>query len=292
MLKHQADLLPVTLIVALSVVDLAAYFIVDSVWVLAALWLILALPKGAVSSWNHHHHHVATFRHGWLNRGYELCLGLHTGVTSTLWTLHHTLGHHLNYLDQERDESRWKRRDGTAMGVVEYTLTVAGTAYWRGFVVGRRFPRHQRRFLIWTAVTLAILGVLLWHRPMQGLFLYALPMACTLLFTAWATYDHHTGLESPSPFEASYNIDNRWYNVVTGNLGLHTAHHYRQGVHWSQLPELHEQIRERIPKALYKRSAFELFLRDPGSAGRRERAEPVSEGQRNAADNAGAHRVP
>ncbi len=42
--------------------------------------------------------------------------------------------------------------------------------------------------------------------------------------------------------------DNRIYNALTGNLGLHTAHHRRPGLHWSLLPELHEKIRNQIPK--------------------------------------------
>ena len=47
---------------------------------------------------------------------------------------------------------------------------------------------------------------------------------------------------------ASRNRVNPLYNALTGNLGLHTAHHKRPGLHWSLLPKLHEQIRHQIPK--------------------------------------------
>ena len=47
--------------------------------------------------------------------------------------------------------------------------------------------------------------------------------------------------------DASRNRESRLYNALTGNLGLHTAHHKRPGLHWSLLPELHERIRHRIP---------------------------------------------
>jgi len=46
------------------------------------------------------------------------------------------------------------------------------------------------------------------------------------------------------------------YNLFTGNLGYHTAHHHKQGVHWSKLPRLHETIQDKIPKNLYKNSAI------------------------------------
>jgi fatty acid desaturase len=47
---------------------------------------------------------------------------------------------------------------------------------------------------------------------------------------------------------ASRNRENRIYNLLTGNLGLHTAHHKRPGLHWSLLPVLHEEIRAEIPE--------------------------------------------
>jgi fatty acid desaturase len=79
-----------------------------------------------------------------------------------------------------------------------------------------------------------------------------------LLFTAWVTYDHHAGVDSDNPFEASYNNTNRLFNVLTGNLGYHTAHHYSQGLHWSKLPELHEEIKSKISPALIRNANFVL----------------------------------
>jgi hypothetical protein len=50
---------------------------------------------------------------------------------------------------------------------------------------------------------------------------------------------------------ASNNILHRGYNILTGNLGFHTAHHYRPGVHWSRLPALHDTIAHEIPADCY-----------------------------------------
>ncbi len=83
-------------------------------------------------------------------------------------------------------------------------------------------------------------------------------MASSLLFTAWVTHDHHSGLDTDDAFQASYNNENALFNLLTGNLGYHTAHHYRQGLHWSKLPELHEKIRHQIPPELIRNSRFVL----------------------------------
>jgi len=47
---------------------------------------------------------------------------------------------------------------------------------------------------------------------------------------------------------------------LSGNLGYHTAHHYKPGVHWSKLPELHAKIADRIPDDCYLTPGFPFTL--------------------------------
>ncbi len=254
--KYKEDRWPVCLILMLTALDIALYFTVENGLFLFIYYLAMVIPKGVICAWNHHHQHLFTFHHNALNRSLEFFYALHTGVTSNLWRLHHVLGHHSNFLDQEKDESRWQRKDGTQMGVIEYTLKVALTAYPRGYAVGKNFPKQLRTFLTFIVVTFVIVGLLVWFKPAAGIYLFALPMITSLLFTAYVTYDHHSGLSTENVFEASYNNLDTLFNYLTGNLGYHTAHHYRQGVHWSRLPEVHETIADKIPEHLYQRSIF------------------------------------
>jgi fatty acid desaturase len=248
--KYAADRLPVAIILLLSVVDFSLYFLVENVWLLALFWIVMIIPKGKICAWNHHHQHTLTFKQKGLNRLLELFYALHTGITTNLWMLHHVLGHHQNYMDQTKDESRWQHKSGKTMGEIEYTMIVASTAYFRGFKVGDRFPKLQQIFMLYTIITLSVVTVLTYFNPLASLFLFILPMITGLLLTAWATYDHHSGLSTDNKFEASRNNLNRFYNITTGNLGYHTAHHHEQGVHWSLLPKLHEQIKHKIPTHL------------------------------------------
>jgi fatty acid desaturase len=260
--KYPEDRLPVAVAVGLTVLDVAVYLAVRSPWLLVGYWLLMVIPKGVLSAWNHHHQHVPTFRFTVLNRLLELCYALHTGVTTHTWVLHHVLGHHQNFLDQAKDESRWKRADGRKMGVLQYTLEVAVTAYPRAFQVGRSYPTHQRQFLIFGALTFVLVAALIAYKPLAGVMLFALPMVCSMLYTAWVTYDHHSGLDTDDHFQASYNNLNRWFNRLTGNLGYHTAHHRSGGLHWSRLPALHAKIADRIPAHLYRKSTFDVLLPD------------------------------
>jgi fatty acid desaturase len=256
MFRFAADRLPVSAVLAFSVLDFSVYLLVDNVSVLLGYLLLMVIPRAVICAWNHHHQHTMTFKSRLMNRLLEFFYALHTGVTTHLWVLHHVHGHHRNFLDQKRDQSRWMRADGATMGPLEYTFSVAGTAYFRGFSVGKKFPRLQREYLTYGAVTILAVALFVWFRPLPGLLVFVLPMIISLLFTSWVTHDHHAGLDTDDQFEASFNNLNPLFNMLTGNLGYHTAHHYRQGMHWSKLPELHERIKDQIPSELIRNQAF------------------------------------
>lgn len=254
MFKHAADRIPVTLILCLSALDFCLYFLVDNPYVLGVYFYATIIPKSQICAWNHHHQHAPTFRSTVPNRIMEFFYALHTGVTTNLWVLHHVHGHHQNYLDQTKDESRWLRKNGTQMGEMEYSFIVALTAYYRGFKVGLKHPKDMKQFLIFSAITFVLVAMLVAYRPVPGLLVFVLPMMMGLFMTAWATHDHHAGLHTEDHFKASYNNLSPMFNLLTGNLGYHTAHHYKQGIHWSKLPQLHEKIKHNIPEELIEHS--------------------------------------
>jgi len=252
-----SDRLPVTIILLFSLLDFTVFFVADNAWFFLVYWLLMIIPKGVISAWNHHHQHRNVFKSLWMNRVLEFFYGLHTGATTNLWVLHHNFGHHRNYLDQEQDQSRWKRKDGTTKSVIGYSLEVAATAFPRAYEVGKGYPKHQKDFLVFTNIILVFLVVLAFYKPIATIFIFILPMIVSLIYTSWVTYGHHVGLDTTDEFSASHNNLSRWYNILTGNLGYHTAHHHKQGVHWSELPALHEKIKDKIPAECYATSIFE-----------------------------------
>ncbi len=246
-LKYKADRIPVAIFFAVTLIDFSLFFAVDSLWVIGAYFVAMVPIKALISAWNHHHQHVPMFHAKPLNRVLEMSFALTTGATTHAWTLHHVHGHHKNYLDQDLDESRWRRRTGETYSFVPYALITAATAYPRAFGVGKHHPRLQRAFVGYGLLTLAIIAALVAYRPVAGLILFVLSPIISLIITVAATYLHHSGLDTDDHMAASRNYMGRFRNLLTGNLGYHTAHHYRQGLHWSKLPELHETIAHKIP---------------------------------------------
>lgn len=253
---YKEDRVPVLLMVVLSVADFAVYCYVDSIlWLV--LWTVLGvIPKANIGAWTHHHQHCFTFRQAVLNRALETLHFFHVGISTHLWWLHHVLGHHKNYLDQTLDESRWKTADGRTMAEWQYTFSVAGTAYSRAAGVGLRYRKYLPVFVVMLVINLAALSLLIYYRPLQALLVYVLPMAIGLTMVAHATYQHHAGLDTDNPFEASHNITDPMYNLITGNLGYHTAHHLKGALHWSRLPQFHASIAHKIPPQLYDQPGF------------------------------------
>jgi len=250
-LKYKADRGPIAYGVAVFILRL-------TLWALATplICVISVLPLAGLSVFiapiNHHHQHVNSFRAAWLNRLYDLLLALQCGVAPYGWVLHHNLGHHLHYLNQppheSPDESHWTRADGTKMGIFAYSVHLFLHHQIDMVRVGLRHPRQFRYFLLMKLPLWGLIGVGLWLRPLETVLVFLLPALLTLFHTGWATYEHHAGLTPNDHLDASRNRDNRLYNALTGNLGLHTAHHKRPGLHWSLLPELHEKIRDQIPE--------------------------------------------
>ena len=86
-------------------------------------------------------------------------------------------------------------------GPLEYALIITGTAYPRGYRVGKNFPRLRREFLLYGTLTFVGVVALCWFRLAPALLIFVLPMIIALMFTAWVTHDHHAGLGTGDQFE-------------------------------------------------------------------------------------------
>ena len=140
----------------------------------------------------------------------------------------------------------------TRMEEMEYSLVTTMTAYSRAWKVGEKHPKTRQLFLVMGVLTLMLISSLVWLRPFQGLFLFVFVPLVMLFGTAMATYTHHSNRKTDNHFVACNNILQPFYNKFTGNLGYHTAHHLKPGVHWSKLPALHEEIKDKIPADAYQ----------------------------------------
>ncbi|HEX4869543.1 MAG TPA: fatty acid desaturase [Moraxellaceae bacterium] len=245
--RYREDILPSCIVLGIFAIQLGTFFFVDSLWAVAGVMLALLACSAMPGLISHNHHHVPTFRSAWLNRPYELILFMETGVLPFAWTLHHNLGHHKDYLDQEKDPANWRLADGRVMSRVRYDVVGALRIYPEIVRIGRQYPELFRRFKVWSAIALALLGVFVLLDPVKALVLFIAPIPVMYLGLMDNTYMQHSDLDTSSELTASRNTTSRLYNFISWNLGYHTAHHMKPNVHWSRLPELYARLEWQIP---------------------------------------------
>lgn len=246
-----ADAWAVALIVATFAGQLALYLFVDDVrWLVAGMVGLLPFCTSVVA-YNHNHMHVRTFTSPLLNRLLELLIFFETGSSPFSGTLNHIVGHHASYDKPELDTLNWRRRDGQMMGRHEFAFRTALWHYPSCFVLGKDNPRFRQSFIIYLVLGLGGLGAMLAYRPVPALVAFVVPMALMLYVLKWAAYAHHSGLPYGDDYTASRTHTGRFYNWATWNAGYHAAHHFKQALHWTLLPEYHErELAAQIPAEL------------------------------------------
>jgi len=250
LLRYSADWLPVGVVLVAFLLHAAIYLWAPPWLALCAMLPLFALST-IVAAFNHHHQHINAFHSRVLNRLYDLVLAVQTGVGPYTWVLHHNLGHHQNYLNQPPcatpDESHWTRPDGSQMGRLEYTLHTFLHHQVDVYRIGRKYPHIFSRYLLMKIPCYAFVAAGFYLNPLNYLLVFFIPSALALVHTCYATYEHHAGFAADEHAKASVNREHALFNLLTCNLGLHTAHHMQPGLHWSELPGLHATIREDIP---------------------------------------------
>lgn len=248
--RHRADIAAAALVFGIFGIQLWAFFSISDPWMLAGMVALLMLIQVSCGAVCHNHHHVNIFTQAWANRLIEVVMYLQTGTSPFSWTIHHNIGHHGDYLDQERDPARWQEDDGSVMHRLKFDFYNAAMIYPEIWKLGRRHPVLFGRFKRWFLIGNLCLLVLLCINPVNALIMFVAPMVIMLVVLLDNTFQQHSGLSTEDHYLASRNVEHPFYNLTSWNLGYHTAHHMYPGLHWSKLPGVHAKIRPRIPEVL------------------------------------------
>ena len=255
MLKKRIDIWPVSLACIVFALQFGALFL-PFFWA-ALVGLGFLYFCGSIAAFQHHHGHVAVFRNKKLNELLDLMMSFQTGIVPYAWVLHHNIGHHGNYLNQYPEESNqtidashWTRKDGSVMKRWEYVFYNRGNIHKHCSMVGKKATSIFKKYTLFRRLNLLLTLLCIIINPINSLLLFILIPQLMVLLVFETTYDHHSGLFTKNKYEASRNILSRFYNISRLNLGYHTAHHIKPGIHWSELPQYHASIMEEIPDKL------------------------------------------
>ena len=244
-------------LVLISLIELAGKTAVVASWDLMS-WPLTLASMAALALLNctnficaaHYFLHVPFFSRPWVNRVWGVVGSLSLGQPITLYAAHH-LNHHrygMDAIDPEIDDTHdWSSiyrhgRSGRPEPSWRYALLAPLRESPLPLVTDVR-RRGETGQLIAETVGLAVMVVALCIIDLGGFLLGYLPVCYggQVLARLEAYAEHHGATPGDRRTDA-VSCYGRLYNRLWFNNGFHQEHHFRPGVHWTELPKLREQM--------------------------------------------------
>lgn len=264
MLKNPAEWRQIAIIAAYFGVLGAAYFIPQArtVFTLAfACWL--AFLNAVVV---HNSLHQGPFVSQRLNYAWRMLLSFGVLYPASANIPSHNLVHHhfdddgqKDWADPSHVKFRWNLLNLIHFPNVAGPRTFGGVKLWSKLAGRGEFRAQYTREIVFAfALTIAALV----HDFWTGLFFIVLPQLYGARCILRINLIQHDGCDTQSEWNHSRNFVGRAFNWVMCNNGLHTIHHNRAGLHWSDLWKWHDkEVVPRIDPSLNERSMVWYLLR-------------------------------
>lgn len=213
---------------------------------------------------NHNHIHTPFFKSQNLNRFFSLLISVAEGLSSKFLTVAHNYNHHV-YSNTEKDWC-YEKNAGKGPGLVRVFRYIGVT--WTRMFQARTSPdapKTPRRFkeqeilehlfiLLFTVCSLIINPIAFAVVILPGWLISAGFITLTNLI-------QHEECDPESTYNHSRNLVGQFSNWLLFNAGYHTAHHLKPSIHWSKLPEVHQEYLPQISPHLNEPSLVGFLLR-------------------------------
>jgi fatty acid desaturase len=223
-------------------------------WSRIAFVLASAMVLGWISGIDvgvnfHNHSHRPIFTSQFLNRWFGRMWTFSGGWPSFFWEYCHVTIHHANLLSAEDWTLPKHTPDGKFENFQRYLFTHwpwrLSLHLWKDLTARQTLRRRSLREL---AIFLALWSIPFWINPVMAIFLWALPHWIANAFVMNSgMYVQHAGCvpKTPAkPVNHSTVFVSNFFNLTMFNIGFHSEHHDHPRVHWTELPELHQRLKQ------------------------------------------------
>lgn len=204
----------------------------------------------------HMHTHRTLFVSRRMNRLVDILCSLPSALTAAEMREVHVLNHH-RYNDGPRDITSTEGRERGPRAVwywIRYGTVVKRYTMQTLFAASPSGHRRKRRHeFLFDATLYLILTCAMWYLADGTRFLlfYVIPFVTIQLnsgYFAWLT--HAPARSYEEDLSKSLNTVGNWLNFFIFNQGYHSVHHRYPGIHWSQIPDKLEFMRQVQPEVI------------------------------------------
>jgi beta-carotene hydroxylase len=199
----------------------------------------------------HNHSHRPIFASQSVNRWFARFWTFSGGWPSFFWEYCHVTIHHARLLAADDWTLPKQNADGSFENFQRYLFR-----HWpwrlmvhlRQDLIARRSLR--RKSLRELAIFVALWSIPFWIDPVMAIWLWVLPhWVANALVMSSGMYVQHAGCvpkTTARPVSHSTIFVSRFFNLTMFNIGFHLEHHDHPRVHWFDLPELHECLKQEM----------------------------------------------
>jgi fatty acid desaturase len=262
MLKYKADIKTLLFLSATT----AIFFVQWNTGFHPLLYIVALYLAITVAVIAHNHNHVPMWKSQTMNLLTDYWITLFYGFPVFAWIPTHNRNHH-KFNNKEGDHTITYRVSESNNILTLLSYPAISSYYQQSPIMGYLrdlWSRNRRRFFeaAFQYVALGILiGVTLWLDWRKSLLFIVIPHQVALFSVLIFNYIQHVHADEESEYNHSRNFVSRTTNWMLFNNGLHTAHHQRANIHWSELPAAHARIEHLIDPSLKERGFWPYILR-------------------------------
>jgi beta-carotene hydroxylase len=239
-------------------------------WYLYPFSLFFAYTAAVMS---HNQNHLPMWgKHRNANLLTNYLIGMLYGHPAIAWVPTHNQNHH-KYNNKPGDTSISPRffKSNHLLAILTYP-TATGIYQQASVSEYFREARKSNPRLFWEGIAEYVfffgtmIAAFAWNWK-KAFVLLLLPQQFSIFCIQCTNYLQHIELDPDSKWNHSRNFEGWLLNALLFNNGYHTVHHLKPGIHWSETPKLHAELRHKMDERVMVPNMpwfiFKMFFLSP-----------------------------
>lgn len=263
MLKNRADLKTLLWMITSTALFFFLWNSTEFNWWLYISYLYFAI---CFSVFAHNHNHLPVWGSNFLNQIHSYWITIFYGFPAFAWIPTHNRNHH-RYNNTEPDYTKtYMASEKNNLWTLLIYPTLSGMAQQKA-IIGHYKEQYGKDWGAFTFYTLQIVILISWVAVaffidwQKALIYVVIPQQVSLNVVLIFNYVQHIHADEESKYNHSRNIVGWPLNFFLFNNGLHTIHHMKPGLHWSETRAAHNEIKHLIDPVLKEKYLFWYLIR-------------------------------